>query len=176
MKIIALVKFNDSIAMVLDEIPKLKYQKKADCLLGSNGVFLDTLFYERPDDRWKAFAGRKFDIELDTGEVIHCEGQYWDGVKPIHKSMVEGDIIHVTASTLDNLKKCYVFCGYKGIKHEIQKLMSQYKGIVYEYWDYDRLITSNPYRRRKKDLTPALRRMRRSNRNIRNTGHFKTIK
>lgn len=164
MKILALVKFNQSVAMVLDEAPKLVYRKQGGSILGSDGTFLSTYYYDRPSPGFYAFAGRKFDLVMEDGEVVHCEGQYWDGVKDAHRKMVDGEIISVTANDIDSLKNCYVFCGYKGVKHKIKELIDSYNGIVYDYWEYEMLITKNKYRRTKDKLVPVLRKLRRANR------------
>jgi hypothetical protein len=164
MKVIAIVKFNSGIALVLDESPKLIYQKQTGCILGSDGTFLQTYYLDRCGPGWEAFGGRKFDLIMEDGEVVHCHGQYWDGVKDAHRKMVEGEIIHVTACDINSLKDCYVFIGYKGVKHKVEELISRYKGIVYEYRDYEMLITKNTYRKPKKKLIPLLRKLRRQKR------------
>jgi hypothetical protein len=180
MKILALVKFNSSVAMVLDEMPDLKFKKQGEfpfehVILGSDGTFLQTYFYDQPGTHWQAFGGRKFDIMMEDGSVEHCYGQWWDGVKETHKKMVDGEIVAVTAASIDDLKKCYVFFGYKGIKHKISELLSQYKGIIYDYWDYEMLVTNNRYRRSKKKLRIALRKIRCETRQLRKQSSlFKT--
>lgn len=173
MKILALVKFNSGIAMVLDEAPKLTYKKAESVILGSDGTFLQTYFYDRPSPGWEAFAGRKFDLIMEDGSVEHCYGQWWDGVMEGHRKMVDGDIISVTAASIDHLRECYVFCGYKGVKHKIDELLAAYKGMVYEYWDFEMLITKNPYRRRKHVLLPLLSKLRRQQRQRRSRKLFK---
>lgn len=167
MKALALVKINNQIGLVLDEPIMLTYQKKDGCILGSDGTFLQTLFYDKPSLNWQAFGGRKFDIPLDNGEIIHCNGQYWDGIKELHRKMVDGEIISIAANDINSLKECYVFTGYKGIKHKINELIVSYKGIVYDYWEYEMLITKNPYRRTKKKLKPVLRKLRNQTRKLR---------
>lgn len=69
MKILAVVKFNDYHAFVLDEPIKLTYEKIGGMLIGSDetGIFYNCLFYEKPVGRFKAFAGREFDLPLKDG-------------------------------------------------------------------------------------------------------------
>lgn len=173
MKVLAIVKFNSGIALVLDEKPDLVYEKNVNCILGSDGTFLHTYYLDQCGPRWMAFGGRKFDLTMKGGEVVHCYGQYWDGVKDAHRKMVSGEIISVTANDINSLKECYVFCGYKGVKHKIDQLISEYKGIVYDYWDYEMLITKNKYRRTTEKLIPALRRMRNQRRRLKVRSKFK---
>jgi hypothetical protein len=161
MKIIALVKVNDSIGLVLDEMPSLEYTMVGRDIYGTNGVFCDCLFYEQLGYRWQAFAGRKFDIKLSSGEMVHCEGQYWDGIKPTHRNVADGRLIQVTAATLTDLKACYVFCGHKAIEQKYMELLKSYKGIVYDYSDYEMLITKNQYRRKPHKLREVLKTLRR---------------
>jgi hypothetical protein len=160
MKILAIVKFNDGRALVLDESPKLVYRKQGGSILGSDGAFLSTYYLDKCGPGWMAFAGRKFDLTMEDGEVVHCYGQYWHGVTETHRKMVDGEIGHVTACDIDSLKQCYVFTGYECVKHKMIELIAQYKGPVYEYREYEMLITKNPYRRPKKELIPLLRKLR----------------
>lgn len=152
MTVIALVKFNQSVAIVLDEMPPLVWNKVGNDLFGTNGTFCDCLFYERSGPGWEAFGGRKFDVILESGEVVNCYGQYWSGIHSTHRQVADGELIHVTAKDIDGLKKCYVFCGYTGIKDKIEKLVAEYSGAVYDYWDYEVLITKNRYKRTKERL------------------------
>jgi hypothetical protein len=172
MKVIAIVKFNSGIALVLDKRPELVYRKQGGSILGSNGTFIQTLYLDKCGPRWMAFAGRKFDLTMEDGEIVHCYGQYWDGVTNVHRNMVDGEIINVTACDIDSLKECYVFIGYRGIKHKVEELIADYKGIVYEYWDYEMLITKNKYRRTKKKIIPVLRKLRRKVRQSRSKKLF----
>lgn len=149
MKVIAVVKFNSGEALVLDESPKLSYVKESDVIVGTDGTFCSCYFYETPGARWQAFAGRKFDIELANGEIEHCHGQWWDGVKARAVEILGTRPIHVTANSIDRLKDCYVFYGYTAIPSSYQALRAAYKGVVWEYYDYERTITTNPYRKAK---------------------------
>jgi hypothetical protein len=172
MKVLAIVRFNDGIALVLDERPKLTYRKQSGSILGSDGTFLSTYYLDKCGPGWMAFGGRKFDLTMEDGEVIHCYGQYWHGVTETHRKMVDGQIIHVTACDIESLKSCYVFTGYEAIKHKVEELISQYKGIVYEYREHEMLITKNKYRRPKNKLMPLLKKLRRLARKTGSKKHF----
>src|SRR5260221_3119339 len=141
MIVLAIVKFNSGVALVLDEDPKLVYNKYDYTIVGTDGCFCEGLFYERPSENWQAFAGRKFDIQLENGEVEHCTGQWWRGLSTKAISILGETPISVTARSLSALKECYVFCGYWAIKSEYNKLIAAYDAPIYDYWDYDVLTT-----------------------------------
>lgn len=159
MKILAVVKFNDGEAFVLDETPKLIYTKHdANTIIGTDGTFYN--FYSHQHDKYaKAFAGRKFTLPLDTGEVVECSGQWWDGITQtaidvLGINKTDKRIIYATAASLDDLKKCYVFYGYKALPEPIAALRKTYTGPVWEYWDYQCIV------RGKKIPKKRLRKMR----------------
>jgi hypothetical protein len=139
-KVMAVVKFNDGEALVLDKKPELKYQLSNGCITGTDGVFADCLYYEKPFGRFKAFAGREFEITLQDGSVVKCNGQYWDGLQPGHIKALGFSPSRATINSLDNLKKCYVFAGYYANIEMFNKLRSTYDGKVWEYNEYDEYL------------------------------------
>ena len=139
-KIIAVVKFNDHEAFVMKNPIELEYTKYGkDTIVGSDGCFL-SCYGKKIDFYSKAFAGRKFDLELTDGTIEHCSGQWWDSITKRAREAIDDNIIHVTAKDIDGLKKCYVFNGYSGLEKEVKKLRSQYSGKIYEYWEYEKII------------------------------------
>jgi len=140
-KIIAVVKFNDGEAFVMEQPIKLEYTKYGGyTIVGTDGCFLCCYGYESPGKTWEAFAGRKFDLQLTDGTVEHCYGQWWDSITKKAREVINDNIISVTAKSIDGLKKCYVFSGYYGIETEIKKLRSEYLGKVYDYWEYEKIL------------------------------------
>lgn len=140
-KIIAVVKFNDHEAYVLEKPINLKYTKYFNhTIVGTDGIFLSCYCYDSPSPNWKAFAGREFDIQLTDGTIEHCNGQWWDGITSTAKSVINEEIIGVTADDAESLKKCYVFTGYYGIKKEIEKIRAEYNGKIFEYREYEKVL------------------------------------
>ena len=139
-KIKAVVKFNEGIAIVLQDKIITKANKHGNNIIESDGLFFSSLVYDRPSERWKAFAGRKFDIELEDGTVEHCTGQWWDGTTEKTKDIVGGDFISVTVCSIEELKKCYVFCGRYALKDKFEALLKTYTGKKYGYWEYDFIL------------------------------------
>jgi len=158
-KILAVVKFNDGEALVLERPINLKWNNHGTTLIGIDGPFRSCLFLDRITPGFLAFAGRKFDIHLENGEVINCCGQYWDGWDKTAMELY-GPIHRATASDIKSLKNCYVFCGYYVNAELYKQFRSTYKDIVYDYWEYEMLITSNKYRRPDHKLKPFLRKLR----------------
>lgn len=145
-KIIAVVTFNQGEAFVLDTDPDFKYTKYGnDTIIGTDGVFYQFYKYERCYPNWEAFGGRKFDLPLTNGEVEHCYGQWWDGISKTAIDILgindtDKKVVSATAQDIEKLKKCYVFIGYRGLSDKIKELRKTYAGIVYNYWDYEKMI------------------------------------
>ena len=148
-KIIAVVKFNDGEALVLENEPKMVYTKYGnDTIIGTDGVFYSFYGYERSSPNWQAFAGRKFTIELENGDVVNCEGEWWDkitetAIKILGINSTDNKVVYATANSIDQLSKCYVFIGYKGLSSKIAEFRKTYTGEVYGYWDYEKMIKQN---------------------------------
>jgi hypothetical protein len=158
MKILAVVKFNSGEALVLDKLPNLKYTKLDNrTILGRDGLFYQSYYHELPVGRFKAFAGREFDLHLTDGTVEHCHGQWWDGLTDTSKKAIGDKIIHVTANSIDNLKDCYVFYRYTSTKELYEKFRKNYKGKIYGYWEYDKKLKHEKNKNRyKKRILPII--------------------
>ena len=110
MQILDIVKFNNSIALVVDDIPTLTYEKRGKYLIGSdnNGILFDCLYYMR-DSMFKAFAGREFDLQMKDGSIIRCDGQYWSGKTKECGEELGIELCDVTLQSKQKLQDCYVF-------------------------------------------------------------------
>lgn len=148
-KIIAIVKFNNGEALVLQNKPQLKYTKYGDdTIVGTDGTFYSFYGRERFSEKWKAFAGRKFDLALTDGGVEKCYGQWWDTVTDRAKKELGiykggNEVVYATANSVDSLKSCYVFVGYNTLKHKLDEIRKTYTGKVYDYWDYKKILKAN---------------------------------
>ena len=147
-KILAVVKSNGEETYVLKNPVKLEYTKYGDIIIGTDGLFVSVYYYEAPIGRFKAFAGRKFDLQLTDGTVEHCCGQWWDGRYYKAEEILGSKIISASAHDINSLKKCYVFIGYLGIEKAIEKLRGRYRGKIYDYWEYEGHITANIFRKK----------------------------
>ena len=143
MEIVAKVKFNDRIALILNERPKLVYHRIGSYIIyGTDGVFYNCYRKESYGDNWKAFGGRKFQLEIEEdGEIVNCYGQWWDaGYSEVSKHL-NINLHDTTAQSLDELKKCYVFTGYHSDKIKLQELVDNCPDKnVYDYRDYEKII------------------------------------
>jgi len=137
-KILAKVKFNDGYAIVLDKKPKLIYKKVGDIIYGTDGLFYSC--YKHGIEFGEAFAGRKFEIKLDSGEIIKCNGQWWDAGQHEVSKIVGRTIRSATVGIIDELKKCYVFCGYDVDIVKYDEFVKEYNGLIYGYKDYKKII------------------------------------
>lgn len=110
MKILEIIKFNDGIGIVVDEMPKLTYEEIGGLLIGSDDANLtfDCLYYDRPTAHFKAFAGREFDLPLKNGGTVHCNGQWWSGKVRECSEKVGITLGDITINCIDKMKDCYV--------------------------------------------------------------------
>jgi len=142
-EVLAVVKFNDREALVLNEKPKITYEKCSHgsirALLGidQHMIFVNSYYYDEPDSKWQAFGGRKFNIPMHDGTFIKAKGQWWSGGQKLFSMKIGENIIPATVGTLKQLKNCYVFTGYSAIENEYLKLRKTYNGKIWEYWEYD---------------------------------------
>lgn len=142
-KIIAVVKFNEGHAYVLDKKPEFVYEKHGSLLIGTDATetFYSVLFYERPFGRFKAFGGSEFELPLKGGGVEKCYGQWWDGGADKAAKIINKNLVPVTCRSKKCLEEeCYVFIGCHADKEKLQKLVSEYDGNVYGYWEYESLL------------------------------------
>lgn len=139
MKILDIVKFNDRIAIVVDTVPELTYEKEWIYLIGSDEskLLFDCLYYE--SDRYaKAFAGREFDLPMKDGSITHCNGQYWSGRVEECAERLGIKLGDVTIQSLDELKRCYVFSGMQVNWRVYCDMLSEFfrNNPTYEIWGY----------------------------------------
>lgn len=120
--------------VVLNRLPDFKYVKKGNLLLAEDSGFYSCYYYGRPDKYSQAFAGRKFDIPMLDGSVIKASGQWWNGEHPIYKEI---KAVRHGYSTIDKLKRCFVFTG--GVLFNESLLNTCAKNPV-EYWELERKL------------------------------------
>jgi hypothetical protein len=140
LKVVALVEFNKSQSLVFNRMPLYKYTIDGDLMWANDGPFYSCFKYEKPSKNWQAFAGRKFDLDMLDGSVTKCEGQWWDGGISCLSEKLGLALNSITIGTVEHLIDCYVFMGTSGNNEDIQKLISEYKGVIYPYWDYEKVI------------------------------------
>lgn len=100
-------KYGTQIFHVLERMPLFIYERKGNYLIGEDSGFFNFYGYEAPFGRFKAFAGRKFDIPMKDGSLIRANGQWWDSVPPDYNGL----LVRVNIGTVEALNKCNVFCG-----------------------------------------------------------------
>lgn len=98
---------------VIDRDPDYKYEKieipgEGIFLVASDGPLVNCYRHETPSGRFRAFAGREFDIPMKDGTVIKADGQWWDDTP----RYIRKDCYDEGLRTLDKLTECFVFCGH----------------------------------------------------------------
>lgn len=133
LSVVAVVKVNDSEALVLNRPLSMTYERVGKDYVGSDGPFGDLLYYERGGGRFVAFAGRELTLPMKDGTVEKIKDHWWSGRLKGRVSVVIGDV--------KSLTKYYVFSG--GCCAEpgaLAELRATYNGPVYEYWDYEDML------------------------------------
>jgi len=140
LRILAKVKFNEGIALVLDRAPILEYTKVGRSLYGTDGLFYQCYQFERPAPGWKAFAGREFDITLKNGKVIHCNGQWWEGGYEKLEKLLDITLSLATYRSIDGLKNCFVFGGSCADATQYEAFVNSFEGPLYGYHEYEKML------------------------------------
>ncbi len=150
LKIEAIVKFNSGFAYVFNRKPELRYRELDGILIGQDGPFIDTLFYRRSTGKYdKAFAGHEFSYKMTDGSIKKYKDDWWDGVS--NKTLYDRfglDLVHIPMGTIENLKDCYVFSSISVDKTALEELTEKYDGVIYKYWDYEKVIMFDDMRRK----------------------------
>lgn len=149
--IVARVKFNDSVAYVLDKKPELKYYRLGNGYIygiDDAGIFITCYTYDTPSGRFYAFGGRKFDINLADGEVVKCYGQWWHGGFGSVAKHLGITLGHATIGTVEGLINCYVFSGYECNLEKMEALAAEKDLPLFEYRDYEKFLKYDDMRSR----------------------------
>lgn len=144
-EILYICKFNSGQAFCMKDRINLKYKRYGDTIIGTDGPFFDCYYYQ--EGYGKAFAGREFTLVMEDGEVVKCDGNWWDG-KTSKVTEILGETVHVTAKYIKGLQHCYVYYGYECIKNEMEKLINAYDGPIYNYYDVEKLINYDDLRKK----------------------------
>lgn len=143
-KIEAIVKSGDQVFYVINRPLQMSYTKiDRETIIGEDEGVLMFYVFERPTPRFKAFAGWKFTLPLTDGSVEECHGQWWNGMSKSARKLYEGvELCRFACGTKQELKDCYVYRGVVCDKKWLEKLLSEYKGDVFEYWEYKEKLQS----------------------------------
>ena len=141
-KIVAKVTCNDGFAYVLNRMPHFLYTKLDwKTIIGQDEAMYRFYMYEDWGDKHKAFGGRHFQLELTDGTVEDCHGQWWDGMNNTSRKLYNPDNLRYFAySTIEELRKCYVYTGCYADFEWIRKLDIEYDGEIYDYWKFEEMI------------------------------------
>ena len=147
-KIVAIVREPDgSYAYVTNRDIRYVYTKiDSETIIGEDEGVLT--FYKRDGNILPfgktAFGGREFTLKLSDGTEEKCNGRWWDDYS---KAVIElfnlDDIVYFPSATVDDLKKFYLFYCRRCDKRWLEKLKAEYKGKVYEYDEYRRIVKEN---------------------------------
>ena len=98
-------KYSTQTMIVIDKHPEFKYKRVGDMLIAEDSGFFSFYKYKKPSKNWEAFAGREFDIHLDSGEIEKAYGQWWD-----HLPEDYSDLVYCFGTqTEEGLARCNVF-------------------------------------------------------------------
>lgn len=121
---------------VTDRKPDYRYEEvvipgEGLFLIATDGPLVNCYKLETPIGRFKAFAGREFDIHMKDGTVKKANGQWWDE-KPnyLYKEYYSEGI-----GTLEDLTDCFVFCSNMVKKSVVNEFLAT-NPIPKEYNEY----------------------------------------
>lgn len=118
--------------VVVDESPKFLFERNGDRLDSHHDGFYESYKYDRPTANMKAFAGREFELNLTSGDVVKCSGQWWSTMpKP------DEPIVSVGVGTIESLERCYVFCGAYISKAKLDAWLESNTPST-DYYKYDK--------------------------------------
>lgn len=145
-KIVAIVKSGEQTKYVLNRPIQMSYTKiDRETIIGEDeGVHS---FYRRDDMTLPfgktAFAGRKFILPLTDGTIEECRGQWWSDLSKSAMELFPLDsLCDFAYATKEELRDCYVFTGSMCEMQWLEKLVAEYKGETYEYWEYKKILSS----------------------------------
>lgn len=130
-KVVAVVKFNDSEALVLNRPIEFVYEEVGRDFVGTDGPFRDFLGYGR-DGSMKAFAGRELTLTMKDGSIRKIKDNWWATWKKGYSD--------ITVKDLAGLQRCYVFNSAHITPEDYASLRGQYTGPIYPYWEYEKII------------------------------------
>jgi len=139
-KVVAVVKFNDGEALVLNRPIDFVYHEVGKSFVGEDGPFRDFLGYEKSCGSMKAFAGRELTLKMADGTTKKIKDDWWQSCKTGY--------IDITVKDVEGLQRCYVFNRASITPEDLKVLRSSYTGQVYSYRDYEK-INNYDYERKK---------------------------
>ena len=134
LSVVAVVKFNAGEALVLNRPIRFVYEKVGNDFVGKDGPFSHFLYYSRGGGSFVAFAGRTLSLQMADGTVCNVKDHWWHGTPKGCVDAIIGDV--------ESLQRCYVFGSGSIQKEAYQALRDTYTGVVYPYWDYEKIITN----------------------------------
>jgi len=133
-KVIAVVEFNQSEALVLNRPIEFTYDidpKDGKSFIGVDGPFRDFLGYERHYSEWKAFAGGELILKMADGTINKIKDDWWQTCKTGY--------VDITVKDVKGLQKCYVFNGASITPEDLAILRATYTGPIYSYRNYEKI-------------------------------------
>lgn len=140
-KVVAVVQFNQTEALVLNRPIKFVYHEREKSFIGVDGPFRDYLAYGGGSG---AFAGRELSLLMDDGSVRKIKDQWWASLLDGYNDVVVGSV--------EQLQNCYVFHGAKISSEDWTALRATYSGCIYPYRDYEKVICYDKERKTYIDL------------------------
>jgi hypothetical protein len=132
LKIVAVVSMNGGEGFVMNRPLRMLYEKAGKDFVGTDGPFVDRLYYSHGSGRFVAFAGREITLQMKDGSTEKIKDHWWHGVSK--------GLVSVPVSSEQELSSCYVFSGLTADPSSLALLRSEYTGEVYPYWDYEKKI------------------------------------
>lgn len=134
MKIIKLIKINNHYYTMFNEIPEITYEKIGSDYVGSYVDSKGTVIFSRFLKRERfgdAFGGSELHLNMKDGTIQTIKDYWFD-----HGSYNQhGEFIGIGAGTLEELQRCYVYCGKNINKEAFNEMVEEYltRDKLYDY-------------------------------------------
>lgn len=149
MKLLGVSKFNDGIALIVDNVKPLTYEEhltpKRRLLIGDNEDGLcDVLYWGKYSCGPKAFGGANIRWHMKDGTIKDTDGWWWDGGTADASEYLGYTIYRATIATVDELMECYVYFGRSIFDNAYMRLFDEYveqhgdDPVVHDYWRLDK--------------------------------------
>ena len=124
--------YSMQVFIVLDRMPRFVYERNGNDLTACDSGIYDFMHIQPGTTR--AFAGRKFDIEMADGSTLECHGQVWHG----RNGEPPEPLIGAGINTIEGLAQCHVYMGCGGVSRAKYEAWLAVNKPSYNYNKYDR--------------------------------------
>jgi len=148
-EVVAVIREENGQALVLAADVRYRYNMyqepgRPDLIVGidDSATFVQILQYGDHGPDWLAFDGYAFDVPLESGEIIHCSGQWWRSGHFRAEKILGFPLAQVKYNSVMALKKQYRYLHCDVNKDKLTMLLASYNGPKYSHREYHTMLRS----------------------------------